>query len=212
MLADHLDQWLDLVLLAAEANKKDTGKVGILGVADHGAAQDVHALAHRIEPAAQGMRQRDHAIDIRVSGQALRVEVAGNCAGHGSRTIHRGDHGDVIARTDLAIRAHVAFEAGRLGKLGRIEFRRADGIVALELTHAKVVRMDVLACGDVLLGKADDLVVAVHGFAGFDVMRSQLVARGDQIAYRQFFRFDKRPRQQLLGGDQHVVIGMQTDD
>jgi hypothetical protein len=40
-----------------------------------------------------------------------------------------------------------------------------DAVVALELAHAKVMRMHVLPGGDIGLGKTDDLVVAANRVA-----------------------------------------------
>ena len=57
-------------------------------------------------------------------------------------------------------------------------------------------------------GNADGLVITAHGFTGADVMGGQFVAAGDRFTYRQRFSSDQRPRQELLTGDQDIIVGM----
>ena len=69
----------------------------------------------------------------------------------------------------------------------------------------------VVAGLDVLRGEADDLVVAADLLTASDGMRRDLVAGRDQIDDGEPFRLDACSRKELLVGDQHVVVGVQTD-
>ena len=69
----------------------------------------------------------------------------------------------------------------------------------------------MLTSGDVTAGQPDGLVVAAHGFARPDVVSGQFVARRNQVAHAQLFGVDQRIGQQLLTGNQHVVVGVQAD-
>ena len=72
------EQRADLVRLAAEPDHQHAGEVGVARVAAERAPQDLHALALRVHAAAGAVRQRDDAVDVRISGEALAREVVGD--------------------------------------------------------------------------------------------------------------------------------------
>ena len=82
----------------------------------------------------------------------------------------------------------------------------AEGVVALEVAHDAVVRVDVGARRHVLGGKADDLAVTMDRFTGCDWFHRNLVsggnALGDSNALRSRARLKRRPR------DHNAVAGM----
>jgi len=210
--AERFHNRRDLVHFATQTHKQDRRHIGLGGIAHQRAAQNVRALARR-HAATQAVIDRQHAVDIRVSLERIAaIEVIGNCAHHGRRAVHRGDDADVVARADIAVRAHITLEGGRLGKLGRIVLALAESIIALEFAHRQVVHMDMPAALDVAGCKTDDLVVAAHRLALFDVARRHLVARRNHVAHAQALGLDFCARQELLAGDHDIVVRMQTDD
>ena len=86
-----------------------------------------------------------------------------------------------------------------------------DAVVALELAHGEVVYMHVLSDRHIRLGEADDLVVAPDGIASLQCTRGQFVAWWNQVVHRHVLVVDGRSRDQLLGGNQHIVGRVQTD-
>ena len=119
-------------------------------------------------PQPSGCGSAIDAVDVGIGRQAISAEMVGDGAHHGGRAVDRGNHRNVVARADLAVRAFVAHEGGRVLHLGQLANALPNAVVALELAHAQVVRMDVLPRADVGRGKADDLVVAAHGVARLD--------------------------------------------
>jgi len=86
----------------------------------------------------------------------------------------------------------------------------AERIVAREVAHRQVVRMNVFAGSDRLAGKTDDLVVAAHRLAGGNRPHRHLVAGGYQSTHAH--AFDVHAADELAACDQHVVVGMQADE
>src|SRR5215469_5870183 len=71
--------------------------------------------------------------------------------------------------------------------------------------------MNVLARSDWTFGKADDLVVALHRFAGVNRARSDLVTGRHETGDSHFLVEQRSTRDELLARDYDVVIGMQAD-
>src|SRR5215472_12830050 len=96
------------------------------------------------------------------------LERVGDAMCNGRRAIDGGQDADVVPSGNATVRTHDPIE-GRL-RLGIARGLRVDsiGVVARELTHGEVVQVNVLARSDCTFGKADDLVVALHRFAGAD--------------------------------------------
>ncbi len=190
-------------------------------VAGHRPAQHVHAFAH-VHAAAGAVRQRDHAVDVRISGQRFGPDVGakliGDRARHRRRTIDARDDRDVVARGDAAIVAHDAHERRRRidhrGRLHigaeRVVARCAADVGAMLAADAHVVQVHVLAGANVARREADDLVVAPHRRARRDRARGELVARRDQTDHRHAFVLDQRARHQLVARDDDVIGGVES--
>jgi hypothetical protein len=90
----------------------------------------------------------------------------------------------------------------------------AELVFALEIRHAEVLDMNVLATRDGAQRHTDDLVVASHGFTFGDVTRRDLVARRNQPAHHQRFDFRRNAcaRHKLARRDHDIVVGMEADD
>ena len=193
VLHDHLVQHIglvrtdrgndgaNLVLLTAQAHQQHTGKVGMGGVAHHGATQNIHAVARRTHAATQGMRQSHDAVHMRIVAQAFLAKVPRNGAHHGRRAINRCNHTNIVARTDLAIGASITHELGRPGHRHGWLHALANGVVAGELAHGQIVGVHMLTGGNLALGKTNDLVVATHRRASRNSVRCKLVARRNQV-------------------------------
>ena len=162
------------------------------------------------------MGQRNHAVDVGVMGQRLGVgaarEMVGNRVGDGGRTVHAGQHADVVARCHAAVRARYAHEHRFARRCGRLEVG-AKGVVAFKVAlvraHVQVVRVHVFAGRDIARGKADDLVVAAHWRALAQRVAGDLVAWWYQASDHQVI--DVRAGDQLGARNQYVVIGVQSD-
>jgi hypothetical protein len=192
----------------------------VRGIARQRALQYLHAHALRVHAAAGAVRERDHAVDIRVVGQRLRVglarEVVGNGARGRGRAVHAGQHADVVARGHAAVGAPDAHEGG-LAWGGRGLHVGAEGVVALEpfgdgalvRAHVQVLRVHVLARGNGLARETDDLVVAAHRLAGGDGAHRDLVARRNEAAHGH--AFDGGAAEHLGARDDDVVGGVESD-
>ena len=112
------------------------------------------------------MHQRDHAVDIGKIAQVIAAKGVGDVAGHGRRTVHAGQHADIVARANAAIGALVALETRRRRDEFGIVRLRAIGVVALEVPYRDIVNMDVGTGGDVLGREADNLTVFAHRGTG----------------------------------------------
>ncbi len=161
--------------------------------------------------------QRDHAVDIGkigeriVAGERILLEDIGDEARDMRAAIHRGEDADIVAGGDAAVGAADAVEEG-----GQIVVRQrldvdAIGIVLVEIAHAAVLGVHVLAGRDGLRRKADDLAVAADRLARRDRLDRDLVARRNAFARGDTLRHDHAGRQ-ARARDQHAVVGMQADD
>ena len=131
--------------------------------------------------------QRDDAVDVGkvgqriIAGERILLEDVGDEARDMGAAIHRGEDADVVAGSDAAVGTADAVEGRR-----QIEIRHrldvdAIGIVLVEIAHAAVLRVHVLAGRDRLRRKADDLAVADDRLARRDRLDRDLVARGNAL-------------------------------
>ena len=155
-----------LVDLAAEADQDVGGDVGVLGVARQDALERHVVLAEELGAAARLVRDGEDAVDVRVVLRHVAELVLDELADAG-RAVDAGDDGDVVARADAPVLALVAVEVAHL--VGRVEVHGphvgADLVLAVEVAHRQVLRVDVVAHGDVGRREADHLPVAAHLFA-----------------------------------------------
>ncbi len=211
-----LHQAADLVDLAAEAEHHHMGEVHVARVAAERAPQQCERFVLR-HAAAGLVGERNDAVDIGivgeriVPGEGILLEHVGDHAGHMGAAIHRGEDADIVARRDAAVAAPEAHESRR-----QIEIRRrldvhAIGVVAVEIAHAAILGVDVLARRNRLRREADDLAVAADLFAGRDGADGDLVAGGNALAGHHAFRH-LDTGQQRGARDQYSVVVMQTND
>ena len=206
----------DLVDLAAEAQHDHGGEIRMPRKAAERAAKQRQRLV--LGHAAAGLvGQRHHAVDIGeigeriVAGERILLEDIGDEAGDMGAAIHRGEDADIVAGGDAAVGTADAVE-----ERGQIEVRRrldvdAIGIVLVEIAHAAVLRVHVLAGRDRLRRKADDLAVAADRLASRDRLDRDLVARRNAFRRGDALGHDHAGRQ-ARARDQHAVVGMQADD
>src|SRR6185312_4930627 len=81
----------------------------------------------------------------------------------------------------------------------------------VEIAHAAILRMHMLAGRDGLGGKADDLAVAGDRLAARDRLDRDLVARWNPLGRGHALRHHHAGRQ-AGARDQHAVVRMQADD
>ena len=210
------EQRTDLIRLAPQPDHQHAGEIGMPGVAAERAAQHVDRLAGAAHAAAGAVRQRDDAIDVRIVGEdaaslAIGPEVIRDRAHHGRRTIDRGQNSDVVAGRDPAIGADYSHERRGLGCVVRGLDLGAERVIAGELAHRQIVQMHLLARPDGPGRKADDLVVALDRLALGDRARGDLVARRDEPDDGDVFIAQQGAADQLLAGDDDVVLRVQAD-
>ena len=172
------NQAVDLVGLAAEAEQKDGGEVGVGGVAGEDAAEEVGGFAVFGHAAAGAVRDGDDAIDIRIGAEDLRGEVRGDAAGDRGGAVDRREDADVVAGGDAAVGADDSLKGSRMGRIE--EFGRAglgaDRIIALKVTGDEIVGMNVFAGGDRVRRETNDLIEFADRLTGLDGMQCYLVA------------------------------------
>ena len=180
------------------------------------AAQHLQRLACAVGRAAAAMGQRDDAVDVGVAGQRFGMDVAAEVVGDracdGRRAVHRGQHADVIARGDAAVGAHDAVEGrGCVDIVGRMQ-PLANRVVERDMAELEVVAVHMLARRDVLLGAADNLVVATYRCTGGNRVHSHLVAGRNEPAHRHALARQHGARQQLPARDDDIVGRMNAND
>ena len=111
------------------------------------------------------MSQRDHAVDIRISGQPLAREMIGDAVSHRRRTVHCRQDAQVVARRHAAVLADDALKSCRRHDTVDGLHVGTERVVSVEASHLQIVQMHVLAGGDVARSEADDLVVTADGRA-----------------------------------------------
>src|SRR4029077_17566953 len=120
-------------------------------------------------------------IDIGRQGDAF-VTARDQFGGVGG-AVAGGDDGDVVAGTGTAILTLVTEETGGVGaRSGNGNVGGGEFVIEDEFLVAEVVGVDVADGIGGRLGAADDLAVALDGFAVGDVPERDLVAGGNIIA------------------------------
>ena len=162
-----LEQEIDLVDLAAKADHENPGEIRMLGETPQNALQIGITFAGPGHAATGRMRERDHPVDMWI----IRQEPVGYRPGDVScccrRAVHAGQHTDIIAGSDAAIRPHDPLESAtiRIRHVGGRLHVLAEGIVPVKIPHLDIVDVNMVAGCDVGGGKPDDLVVFADGLA-----------------------------------------------
>jgi hypothetical protein len=165
--------------LAAEAHHQHATNIGIGRKAPLRLLQEVIGLAVDVETAARAVHERNDAVDVReIREHAGLVDLFSNEAGRTCRTVHRGQHRDVVACADLSIGAAIAEEGGALAlrQKRRLLQSLAEHVVPLESVNIDIVLVHPVAGRDHLLGEADDLTVFDDRLVLFDRYDRHLVA------------------------------------
>jgi len=151
------------------------------GIACEDATEEVGRFAVFGHSTAGSVGDGDDAVDVGVGSEKLWSKVGSDAAGDGSRTVDGGKNANVIAGGDTAVGTNDAVEGGNFrGVKERCGAGfGTDGVVAFKITGNEIVCVDVLADGNRLGGKADDLVELAHRLTGCDGANCEFVARGD---------------------------------
>src|SRR5215469_3663421 len=130
------------------------------------------------------MGQCNHAVDVGVVIKLAGVrDLEGDPLCHGRRTVHRGDHRQVVPRAHVAVRAPVPVESrARCGDRLASGCHRSGGCLAGELAEGQVVRMHMLPGRNWLGGKTNDLTVLMHRLACPDRTKRDLVPGWYRVA------------------------------
>src|SRR5580704_1199590 len=151
------------------------------GIACEDAAEEVGRFAVFGHSTAGSVGDGDDPVDVGVGSEKFWSKVGSDAAGDGGRTVDGGKNSNVITGGDIAVGANDAVEDGNftgVKERGGAGFG-ADGVVAFKITGNEVVCVDVLADGNWLGGKADDLVELAHRLTGCDGADCEFVSRGD---------------------------------
>ena len=99
------------------------------------------------------------------------------------RAVHAGDDGEIISRADAAIWTSEAVEGTHLFR--RIKLHRprirTEGVVATEIAHHHVVRVNVVSGANHRRREADGLAVLGDGLPFPDVLQRNLVSCADGL-------------------------------
>ena len=177
----------DLEDLAAEADHDDAGEIRMARIAPLRAPQHLEAFAvggipHPVPwtigtmPSMLGMIGQDAGAVDRRRGEAR----------DGSRTVHRGEDPEVVARAGSSRRPAIALECRAQLRREQIVVARilAEAVIAVELVHADIVLVHPLARSDGTLGEADDLPELADGRALRDRRDRHLVPPQDSLPRR----------------------------
>ena len=204
-ISGESDEGFDLVGLAAEAEEKNSCEVGVRGVADEDATEEVGGFAVFGHAASGSMSDGDDSVNMGIGGEDLRREVGSDATGYGGGAVDCGEDADVVAGADAAVGADDALEGdGRIKEFDWVGFG-ADGVVAFEVSGNEVVSVDELADSDGLGGKANDLIEFTDGFSGGDGVDRQFVSCGDIGKRSQVHAVERLARGDRLEGDHNVV-------
>ena len=182
----------DLKHLATEAHHQSRANVGVSGVTPLRAHERVKSLALGGDAATCAVDERDDSVDIRVVGEHVRaLDLLRDQSRDGRRAIHRSQHGEIVARSDLAVCTPKALK-GRLLLNGQDVLAArvlAKMIVARELFDRAIVLMHPFARGDRPGGEANDLPELADGRAFFDRDHRHFVALRNALASDDACRF-----------------------
>jgi hypothetical protein len=177
------------------------------GVAPHRAFHCIPTVARRRHAAAGAVYERRDTVDVGIIGKAwVAVDRIGHEPGDRRGTVHAGQHRDVVARANLAIRPAIALER-RLLRDGQDVCRLGVGperIVAVELGIGAVVCVNVVTRDDVLAGKADDLAELQDRLTLRDPGDRHFVALEHAPGYGH--AIDGRARRQPVDGNDDVIL------
>ena len=178
------------------------------GVAPEHALQRLKALAGIGHAAARPVRQRDHAVDMRIGVErAGMVHPVGDVADHRRRAVHGRAERDEVARADAPVGAAQALE-GRLrgvAVLHRPEVD-ADAVILVVLAHRAIVDMHMGAGRNVLRRRADDLAEFDDRLAGADGPGRDLVAHRHRARDGHALAVERRAGRQGGDRDDDVVL------
>jgi hypothetical protein len=136
--------------------------------------------------------------------------VIGYRARDRGRTVDRSQDTYVIARGNAAIVTPDAEKRGGLRGGRRFMRVHSECVVALEIAHRQILRVDVLAAANQPAREADDLPVAAHRFALRDIAQGNLVPRRNH-ARDGVLAMQRRTRQQLLARNGDVVAPVEQN-
>ena len=209
----RLRHQMHLIHLAAQTDHHVARDVRMPCDAGGDALEELQRLA-RLDAAADLVGEGHHAINAREVPLKVRsAEPVRHVARDTGRAVHAGNHRDVIAGAGLATRAGVTLKLPHLrgGMISHRAHIRAEGVVAAERAQLHVVRVDVLAGGDALRGKANGLAVFDHPFAGRNLRHRQLVSGRDALGAREAerARLQLHPRFERAFYHDDVVGGME---
>ena len=203
---------IDLKDFATEADHQRRPEIGMGGVAPLRAAQDIPTFALGRHAATGAVHERHHAIDARkVVEDAGAVDRLGDELRNARRTIHRGEHADIVARAGLAVRPQIALKGG--AQFGRQHFvvlgRFGEPVIPREVMHADIVHMHPIAGRDRLYGKADDLPVFTHRLVRRDGRNRHFVPAQNPLARTD--AANAAALRDLIHGDNDIVVGGETN-
>ena len=200
----------DLRHLAAKTDQQHRRKIGIVRRAPKGADKKIVQLALGSHATTALMNDRHDPVDVRiVVEQTALLRLFGNELRDGCRTVHAGEHRDVVAGADAPVGALVAHEAARL-TVG-MEGGNLAGLFA-QVGGCEILHMNVRAGGDIRGGDADHLPVFADHLTLCDGTRGNLVTEGNGVQCRDVFACDLRTCGKGIGGDNHIVARVKTDD
>src|SRR4051812_6629475 len=139
-------------------------------IAGDGPAQQLHRLALAAHAAAGAMAERDDPVDIREFTEDAGMELLGDETRRGGRAIYRGQDAEIVAGRHPAVGAHDPLEGRALALRDVLGRPRIDpeGVIAVEIAHRQIMRVDMLARADRLGREAEDLGVFPDRLAGSD--------------------------------------------
>ncbi len=227
-----LDQRVDLIGFAAEADDQHGGEVDVARVAGERTPQHLQRFAIRRHRTAHAVSQCDHAIHVGVRRHRFGMNVAPEMIGDGvsdrGGAVDRGENADVIARGDTAIRSSNPHEGGGGGDPLDGRDLAADGIVfrialrialhialfmagAFQVADAEIVDVDMIAGRDGTDGATDDLAVAANHVSAVQGSDGDLVGGGhggcQDDARQDFGTFGQRRTR-----DDDIIAFVQADD
>jgi hypothetical protein len=172
---------VDLVGLAAEAQKEHSGEVGMGGIPRKDAAEKICGFTVLGHSAAGAMGNRNDAIYIRIGLKHLRSEVSGDTPGYCGGAVDCREDTNVVASGDAAVGPDDSLEGRGLGGIQQGDGSRfgTTGVVAFEVAGDEVVGVDVVANRNGLGCEPNDLIELSDGLARGDSVEGHLVTSGN---------------------------------